>query len=470
MDVEERLVRFLLLAGDRATRLDMQAAEAFYRRALALSENDERARATALVRLASALVERGDAVEGIEAYEEAIPILRRFDERAAAVAMLDLGRALWHRGESGRQQEVGLEAISILESAPDPDLVVAYGRLANWEALAGRVREATVWVDKGLVLAEELGVEDTVRLLQARAGIRGYEGDPACLADLRAACELALRLGLGLETGVAYNNLADATGWFVGLPQAMKVYGEGIDFSRRRGLTHNVMWMRSEKLRSLYHLGAWDELLREADELVRWQEEHGGGQIEIFGRVQLADVFTHRGLMTDAVRHVDALLPRARESGDPQVLVPGLATAALVSSARGDERDAVDYVSELERLTRETPTLFRSLCLVWPVRVATAAGELQLAEAFLDGSQHASAWDGCARPGALATLAEGRGRTDEAKSLYADAVVRWGDYGSVVERAYALLGLGRCGDAKALREGEAIFASLGASPVVAQAA
>ncbi len=469
-EIVKSLVRFLLLAGDRATRLDMQAAEALYRRALALSENEERARATALVRLARALVERGETVEGIDAYEEAIPTLRGFDETAAAVAMLDLGLALWHRGESRRRQEVALEAISILESAPPgPDLVVAYERLANWEVLAGRLSEATVWVDKGLATAEELRVENTVRLLQAQAGIRAYEGEQGCVTDLRSAWELALRLGLGLETGVAYNNLAERTGWFVGLLPAVEVHNEGIDFSRGRGLTHNVMWMRSEKLRALYHLGAWDELLREADEVVRWQEEHGGGQIEIFGRVQLADVLAHRRSVTDAVRHVDALLPRARESGDPQMLVPGLATAALVSSARGADRDAVGYVLELERLTRETLT-FRSLCLVWPVRVATAAGELQLAEAFLDGSQHASAWDGCARPGALATLAEARGRRDEAASFYAEAAERWREYGSVVELAYALLGLGRCGDARAHREGEAIFSKLGASPVVAQAA
>jgi len=67
-------------------------------------------------------------------------------------------------------------------------------------------------------------------------------------------------------------------------------------------------------------------------------------------------------------------------------------------------------------------------------------------------------------------LAEAEGRTDEAVGLYREAVERWDEYGSVVERAYALLGLGRCGDAKALRDGEAIFASLGASPVVARAA
>jgi hypothetical protein len=67
-------------------------------------------------------------------------------------------------------------------------------------------------------------------------------------------------------------------------------------------------------------------------------------------------------------------------------------------------------------------------------------------------------------------LAEARRERDEASILFRDAAERWDEYGSVVERAYALLGIGRCGDAKALREGEAIFASLGASPVVAQAA
>ena len=58
----------------------------------------------------------------------------------------------------------------------------------------------------------------------------------------------------------------------------------------------------------------------------------------------------------------------------------------------------------------------------------------------------------------------------EAGELYRRAAERWADFGSVVEQAYALLGLGRCGDAQALREGEAIFARLGASPVLAEAA
>jgi hypothetical protein len=265
------------------------------------------------------------------------------------------------------------------------------------------------------------------------------------------------------------NNLADGTGYFVGLRPARALWDEGIEFARARGLTFSEMWTRGERLRALYHLGDWDELRQEAEEVVRWEQGHGGGQLEVFGHFHLADVLVHSGAIAEATVHVDALMPRARESGDPQVLVPGLAMAALVASARGDDRTALEHVAELEELTRETSG-WRSYCLVWPARIATAAGELQLAEAFLEGTEDASAWNTCARLTALAMLAEARGNAVEASVLFREAAERWGEYGSTVERAYALLGLGRCGDAKALREGEAIFSKLGASPVVAQAA
>jgi hypothetical protein len=325
-------------------------------------------------------------------------------------------------------------------------------------------------LEKGWAAADELGVEDRIYLLQARATVRGYEGDPSCVDDIRQARDVCLRLGDTRAAGIAFNNLADTTGWFEGLRQARDIWDEGIEFSRGRGRTGNVMWQRGERLRCLYHAGEWDELLHEADEILHWGSEHGYGQLEVFAHMGLADVLTHRGLVVDAAAHVGALLPQARESGDPQVLVPGLCVAALVASARLDTTTALECVTELELLTRVGSPTWRSLCLVWPVRAAVAAGELELGVAFLEGSEHDSAWDGCARSAARAMIAEANGRLDEAATLYREAAERWERYGSVVEQAYALLGLGRCGDAKALREGEAIFASLGASPVVAQAA
>ncbi len=468
-DVVKGLVRFLLLAGDRAEHLDTQAAETYYRRALDLSAEDERSRANAQAKLAGMLVQRGDVEEGIEGWETAIASLRTFDEPAAAANMHRLAATLWARGDMSRSRTLGGEAIAILQRSPGPELVKAYGSAAFTEALGGRVVEAAPLIDKGLAVAAELGVVDVIALLGARATVRGYQGDPASLDDCREARDIGLRLGLGRDTAVAMNNLADGTGYFVGLRPARELWDEGIEFSHVRGLTFAEMWQRGERLRALYHLGDWEELRHEAGEVVRWEQGHGGGQLELFGHIYLTNVLVHRSAIGKATAQVDALMPRARESGDPQVLVPGLAMAALVASAHGDDGTALLHVVELEELTRNTPG-WRSYCLVWPARIATAAGELQLAESFLDGTEDASAWNVCARLTAGAMLAEARGERDEASALFREAAEHWNEYGSVVEQAYALLGLGRCGDGEALREGEAIFSKLDASPVVAQAA
>ena len=160
----------------------------------------------------------------------------------------------------------------------------------------------------------------------------------------------------------------------------------------------------------------------------------------------------------------------ARESRDPQVLAPGLCTAALVAWARGEARSALEYAAECESFTRGGSPVWRSVALVWPVRVATGAGEVELAKRFLEGSENESAWERCARVGAQAMVAEAQGELQEAAALYREAAARWLEYGSVVEQAYSLLGLGRCADAAALRDGETIFARLGASPLVGQRA
>ncbi len=265
------------------------------------------------------------------------------------------------------------------------------------------------------------------------------------------------------------NNLGDAIAYYVGLREARAQWDQVIEFSRGRGLREAELWQRAERLRPLYHLGEWDELRREADAIASWEERHGGGQRGVLTRIHLAHVLVHRGAVSDAAANVEALLPKARESGDPQVLVPGLTAAALVAAALGDGARALEYVTELEELTRASPA-WRDFCLVWPVRIAIAAGEAVLAAAFVDDVKNDAAWNVCARLTAHAMLAEHAGQADEAARLYRDAAERWDAYGSVVERGYALLGLGRSGDVKALVEGQAIFSALGASPIVARAA
>jgi len=469
-DVERELLRFLMLAGERASHLDTSAAEACYRRALDLATDDERARAEAQAKLAGVLVQRGDVEAGIELLESAIAALRRSDEPAAGRYMTALATIFWSLGDVARSRSVGLEAIALLERYPlGPELVHAYGSAAMRDAIGGRFADASPLIETGLALAAEVEADDTTALLQARASLRGYQGDPGALDDIRAAIDIGLRLGLGRTTAVGMNNLGDGIAYFVGMREALAQWDRGIEFSHGRGLTYAEMWQRGERLRALYHLGEWEKLRAEGDRVVRWVQEHGGGQLEVLAQVSITEVLVHLGALADASVNVEELLPRARESGDPQVVVPWLSVAALVAAARNDERSALGHVAELEETTRGVSG-WRSSALVWPARVAIGAGEPTLAESFLDGADTGSAWGACASLGARAMLAEARGETIAATTLYRDAAALWEEYGSVVEQAYALLGLGRCGDAKGFAEGEAIFDWLGASPVLARAA
>ena len=464
------LQRCLLLAADRADQLDTERALTYLGRALDLAGDDELARAYVLAKLAPVLAIRGD--EGaLDACEHAIRVLRDSDPPAAAAVLTTLSRLHWAGGRMAESEAAGEEGIAILERAPGPHLVEAYGSMAHQLAIAGKTERAMDYVSKGLAVADELEVADIVALVQARATVRGYRSDPRALDDLRESVELGRRLGLGRATAIAMNNLAEGLLIFESLPASRAAYDDAIAFSRSRGLVGAEVWQRGERLRTLYHAGDWDELEQEAHEVLTWVEERSGGQLAIFAHVELVQLLVHRGELARAREHVDALLPRARESGDPQVLAPGLTVAALLSWRAGDERTAIGLITEIEEKTRTAPLGWRSsICLTWPTRIAIALGRQDLSDVFLAGDPQPTAWDGCARPAARAATAEAHGHTDEAARLYREAAGRWLEFGSVVEQAYALLGLGRCGDVKAAREGNAIFARLGASPVVAQAA
>ncbi len=207
---------------------------------------------------------------------------------------------------------------------------------------------------------------------------------------------------------------------------------------------HNVMWTRAALLTYLYQLGEWDELLRESDELVRWDREHGGTQIEISALTVGAAALAQRGRLDEAARDVAIFLPRAREIGDPQAVVPALIQAALVlgaaratrrrSLARGGVRELCG--SRKSRRSRGAPCRHSDL---------RRRGAAEVAERLV---QAASGATGPVARSALASsralLCEARGEVAEAASLYREGAAGWAEWGSVVENAYALLGLGRC--------------------------
>ncbi len=109
------------------------------------------------------------------------------------------------------------------------------------------------------------------------------------------------------------------------------------------------------------------------------------------------------------------------------------------------------------------------------LRVALALDDGPLAQSLSAGVEPVTPLHEHALASTRAQLAEAAGEHADAAELYAEAAERWRAFGNVPERAYALLGQGRCLAALGKREAEAplreareLFASMGYKPALAE--
>jgi tetratricopeptide (TPR) repeat protein len=330
------------------------------------------------------------------------------------------------------------------------------------------------WADRAIALADQLGLpEHVVYALQFRGYARCAANDLGGLEDLREALRLGLERVGGVETGLAYNHLAEWTALVEGPESSLETYAEGIEFAARRGLEFRAHWLRMSTLESLHELGRWDELLALADELLTWDRSRGESQIAVFALAHQASVLTRRGAVAEARSLLAAFLDQAREIGVPQVLAMALTYAALVERASGNDGAAIERLEEVEHSTRDRASIYRARYLTDAARICAAIGELEPARR-LGCDLDVAAPDLVYRVlSARAVLAEAEGRLDDALAGYGEAAARWREFGNVVEEAYALFGCGRClrrleredEAAEPLAAARATFERLGALPI-----
>jgi class 3 adenylate cyclase/tetratricopeptide (TPR) repeat protein len=479
-ELEAQARRFLVMAGDRALEFDAGKAEAFYRQALKLCPPRQRDRARLLVKTAEAALVRGGLSEAQRDFEEAIGEFRAQGESlGAGEAMVRLARTYWFRGETDRKRALLAQAVELLErEPPGRELALAYTHTAADHMVANRSHDCSVWSEKALALALELGLDaEAIRARQLRGLARCQLSDVAGgLADLREALRLSLDRGLGNETIRSYGNLGDWV-WVAESPaRGLDIKRAGIDFGERRGLALPVMWARAETLWPLFDLGQWDELLRIAQDLTDRDRRQGGGLVAVVALTYMAYVLVYRAELERAHALAEEFLPRAREIRDPQVLVPAVAVVALIEQARGNRSAAVRLIEELEEVTRDRP-VFRARHLPEALRVCAAAGALRLAEGLLDTEVHLAARHRHAVLASRAVLAEAQGKRDAASAIYGEAAEHWADYGFALEHGQAALGAGRCLVAAGrpreavprLVEAREAFDALGAGPLLAEA-
>ena len=470
-------LRLLVLAGDRALGLDVARAETHYSRALELVPPGHPRRAAVLTAWADAVRQAGRSPEAARALEEAIEGFERQGDRlAAGRAMVTLSSVLLSMA-SRRQAEVAAEAVRVLGSEPPgPDLVAAYARMAGVALVTGDNRQTIAWVDRAIALAARLGLDVPTRALGFRGYARCSLGEEAGLGDMRRALDAAIEQGEGRDAAVMYNNLAVALLPIEGPASVLAVHREGIEFSRRRGITEMAVAMAAASLDELVDVGEWDQVLDLAVDLVGQAEETGDVADLLQVRWAQVRVLTSRGRAAEAVPLAAWLVDAALEAGGAEDATAAFTAAASTYEALGEPERALDLLGRLDAspLAREGPTY--PAFLPEMVRTAVAARDPALAGRLSAGLEPIFPYRRYALSTASAILAETAGDHEAAAERYGEVADRWRTFGCVPEHAHALLGLGRARlalgglDARGpLEEARDLFGRLGAVPLVDRA-
>jgi hypothetical protein len=389
--------------------------------------------------------------------------------------MTKLVPVLWALGDPRRKRMVA-QAIAVLEGhAPGPELGAAYAELAGVQFVNCEFPEAIATGERALRLAAELYLPEPARALGFAAAARCYLGDREGLAELRRALALSVAQGRSRAAAVDYGNLAVALGHYEGPQAGLAATREGVEFCERRGIGEVALVIDSARLLYLADLGATSEALTEAESLAEHAEVTGNIPALATARSVQLRLLVQRGEGAKTSAAAERLATHTRTSGAPDEVALGFVAAAEAFLAAGQSHPATVLLRELA----EAPGVSRNPFYIWLVselvRCARTLEEPELAATLAGDVEPHTPLAQHARTACLAQLAEEAGEQAEAAATYAEAAERWGQFGNVPERSYALLGEGRClvtlGKAAAeapLREARELFASMGYRPALTE--
>jgi tetratricopeptide (TPR) repeat protein len=290
---------------------------------------------------------------------------------------------------------------------------------------------------------------------------------------MRRALALALEQGQGRTAAVLHNNLALGTWQYEGPRAALAACREGIDFCERRGIAEFALGIAAMSATFLAELGRSEQALAEAVPVAERLEAAGDINFTEPRSVQLR-MLAERGAHEQAPA-ADQLLATTRESGQPQDYALAFSAAVQLLLAQGHEQRASALLVELEQVVGIRVDPYYAAALSALVRSAAALRQPEFATRLVDGVEPRTPLFEHALSACRAQLAEAAGEHAEAAQHHAEAAERWHDFGNMPERAYALLGLGRClailGKPEAeepLRTARELFASMGFTPAVAE--
>ena len=465
-ELQARAVRYLALAGARTLTLDVDRAEQQLARALELASDDDPMRATLLERWGNAVQQQGRLESAREVLEQALALYRvQGDPLGMGRVLTRLGN-ITHRLGDPRAMEFLAEAREVLEAQPPgPELLSAYTYTAGRGLFTDDMPSVLEGSERVLALAAELRLPEPAFALSFRGLARGGEEG---LEDGRRALELALEQGLGRETAVIYGNLSAPVFVLQGPQAALDLAREAIAFCERRGIADVRLQNLAVVPAFLAELGQTEQALAEAD-LVTEPLRASGDFAWIHLRALQIRLLVERGT-GEQVDDLDELVSAARETTLPGVVGHALRVGSCLLLVQGERQRAHAFLREAVELGALEAT-----DLGWMGRNALALGEPALAERLAERLEVGGPADDHAQVAAQAQLAEAGGGPETAARLYRQAAEGWKRFGDVPERAYALLGQGRCllalGDPGAdqpLAEARELFVSMGYKPALAE--
>ena len=412
VQLEANAVRFLALAGERATGLDPAAALDAFARALELTPKGHPARADMLVRTGQAAQLVARHAEAAAALEEALETFRaQRDVLGEAHAVHLLFRAIEHLNTT-RWQPLRLEQTALLDRLPAGlELVEALAGIAERATSDGRPEEGIALADRALAVAAETGLPPSSRALAARASARCILGDRGGFTDYREVLAIATEAGESPMVAVTYANMGIDQLSFEGPQAAVATFELGLALAESRGLRTLALAHRTVALGARAAAGEYATVLADADPLSTHAEAVGDEFDLLMIRCSQAVALSAIGRAGEASGYPDWILDAARRSGRVDVIAAALPVAVVVYDALTRPEAVIQALGELVATPRIGDATELSPYLPAIMRAALAAGARDLVEPFTDRARPAVPLRGACAGGRPRGTGRGAGRS-----------------------------------------------------------
>jgi class 3 adenylate cyclase/tetratricopeptide (TPR) repeat protein len=439
-------LRWLVVAGDRAARVDPASAFATFERALALAPPESREREDVLGRTGLAGRRSGllDAHQILARHEEALAIARkRDDDVAVGDALTRMGTQLAVTGQVDLARAALAEAVATLErSPPGRELAKAYAYRAEEELFAGDTADAMAFADRALTLLEGRLDEVAVMALHIRGDARCSMGDlDAGLEDLEDALRRSEEAAHVADIVSSRNYLAEWRWATQGPAAGLAEWEQALELAERRNVHSQGAYTKAAALWPLLEAGEWDRVLAWSDDLLALPTGRLDPAVSIIAKVTRAHVLLARGRRSD-VADADELVLVAEGTQELAAHAPALVAAAAVAVADGAFERAAARLEAFASLTEGVAPEYRAVELVRAVRLCLESGRPDIAERLVFPGDPKVLRDRLRLETADAMVAEARGEPGAAKA-YARVAERLRTYGDPFEEAMALLGHAR---------------------------